>query len=489
MPLSRIYSTVNNPEPSYLVVSNLDLNAKELKSEHCAVLGAGDKLFSSGDTLYIGRTVYNNKTETEIYKFALNGKPRFLGSGSVPGRALNQFSMDEYQGHLRIATTIDGNNWWGGGWWGRIMPMPTPDIGDDLMESEPFNPNDNGFSNSVYVLDGKLDIVGKVENIAPGEEIKSVRFVGATGYVITFWEVDPLFVLDLSNAKKPKVLGELKIPGFSSYLHPVADGWLMGIGYPGNDSGTTQGVKLSLFDVRDPRNPKEADVIEFNGRYNHRSTDIYYESLALRDHKAFFVYPEQGLFGLPIERTVYDYRHYSRGSYEKALHTYRIKNGKFVPAQVFKGDKSVDPDNSKNYDVFGDLGDRASYVNDIVYTCFSGVVYSYDLHTAKRLAKLNLAAQSMPGVKPPSVPTPTVEYTDQSNTAPPVSITTITEPTVTASEPTITEPSANEPTTDTSAQPTTVPPETTAEEPSTRFWDRFRPAATVEDKPVTTTDS
>ena len=257
-------------DTSYLVASTLDIDDEEsLKTQ--AILGAGDKVYCTTDTLYAVSNDYNeiyttndlaieifgfDTINTQIYKFNItNYDIVYMGNAMVEGTTLNQFSMDEYNGYLRIATTS-------GSW------------GDDLV-------------NQLYVLDDELQVVGKIAGIAQGESIRSVRFMGDTGYIVTFEQTDPLFVIDLSDPTNPVIKGELKIPGFSSYLHPVGDGLLMGIGFDGDDNGTNGGLKISLFDVSDPENPVECDKyvisVNNNGGYDDWS---YINCDAWYTHKA-----------------------------------------------------------------------------------------------------------------------------------------------------------------------------------------------------------
>jgi uncharacterized secreted protein with C-terminal beta-propeller domain len=144
-------------------------------------------------------------------------------SGRVSGSVLNRYSMDEYEGYFRIATTT--------GW------------GTSSL-------------NRVYVLDGTLSVAGALENLAQGERIYSARFMGNRCYLVTFRQVDPFFVIDLSDPSQPKLLGELKITGYSDYLHPYDENHIIGIGKE-TDAGLYQGLKISLFDVSDVSNPKE----------------------------------------------------------------------------------------------------------------------------------------------------------------------------------------------------------------------------------------
>ena len=156
------------------------------------------KLYDSG--MNQGELAKDFTERTVITKFGLDdGEVEFLGTGDVKGHILNQFSMDEYDEHFRIATT-SGNFWQGDS------------------------------ANNVYVLDPDLEVVGELEDLAPGEKIYSVRFMGEKGYVVTFKKIDPLFVIDLSDHENPSVLGKLKIPGYSDYLHPYDENHIIGIG-------------------------------------------------------------------------------------------------------------------------------------------------------------------------------------------------------------------------------------------------------------------
>lgn len=209
-----------------------------------------------------------------VYKFVLDqGEVRIAASGEVPGHALNQFSMDEYGGYFRIATTT-GDMW-----------------RNDEQTSK----------NNVYVLDESLNIAGKLEGIAPGERIYSVRFMGGRAYMVTFKNVDPLFVIDLSNPQSPEVLGSLKIPGYSDYLHPYDDTHLIGFGKDtvelsdpnGNGSSAFyQGMKIAMFDVSDVSRPIEL----FKENIGDRGTD----SELLRNHKALLFSKENNLMAFPV---------------------------------------------------------------------------------------------------------------------------------------------------------------------------------------------
>ncbi len=197
-------------------------------------------------------------SSTGINRITLNPM-EFKASGSVPGKLLNQFSLDYHQDHLRVVTTIQ-SNWW------------LPGIRSSQVSV-----------NDLYVLDSSLNQVGQVTDLGKGERIYSARFMGDLGYLVTFKQIDPFFVFDLKDPRKPRKTGELKIPGYSSYLHPLKEGFVLGIG---REDGK---VKLSLFDVRNINYPQEID--------KYFLTENYIE--ALDNHHAFLQDEQKQLFFIP----------------------------------------------------------------------------------------------------------------------------------------------------------------------------------------------
>ncbi|MXZ86643.1 MAG: hypothetical protein F4Z02_13435 [Acidimicrobiia bacterium] len=272
----------------FTVLSVLSFNLDEPldTGDAASVLADGHTLYGSGQSLYLasstpvwaepvddGDTVsISAPTEwtTVAHKFSVStdGPARYEASGTVEGHLLNQFSMDEHNGYFRVATTI-GEPW-------------------DTETSE----------SQVVVLEQqgrRLTEVGKVGNLGRGERIFSVRFAGDIGYVVTFRQVDPLYVIDLADPTAPSVAGELKIPGFSTYLHPIGDGLLIGVGQDADDTGRTRGTKVSLFDVSNSAAPSELDVIVFPDAH----------SEAEWDHRAFLYWGPQEMVAIPLTR--YDY--------------------------------------------------------------------------------------------------------------------------------------------------------------------------------------
>jgi uncharacterized secreted protein with C-terminal beta-propeller domain len=290
---------------SYTTILSFDVqNPQAEPNEEVIMMGSTQNIFVSRENIYITYPDYaSGSQKTLIHRIAINnGNAEFQASGEVPGYVLNQFSMDEHDGYFRIATTHED--------FGRAIPLGIATVSsassDEPVSSpsplvEPENdtrdiaPREPSMYNSVYTLDSNLNIVGSLEKIAPDERIYSVRFMGDRAYMVTFKRVDPLFVIDLSDAANPRILGELKIPGFSDYLHPYDEMHLIGLGKEVDESGEfalTQGVKLGLFDVSDPANPVDIAKYEIGDR----GTD----SEALYDHHAFLFSRERNLLVIPI---------------------------------------------------------------------------------------------------------------------------------------------------------------------------------------------
>lgn len=225
----------------YAVITTLDVeNGTEPSCE--AILGNCNELYASAKGLFLSETNFDEQAQhfTKIYRFEYTDTGvNYKCMGKVAGYINDQFSMSYDGEHFRIATTLN----------------KTEVDGDTVSMSV-----DNRVNN-LYILNNNMQIVGKVEDLAQGESIESVRFVGDMAYVVTFRQTDPLFVIDLSDPENPTVKGELKIPGFSEYLHPIADGLLVGVGYDGTESGTNGDCKVSLFDVTNPYEPAESSVL------------------------------------------------------------------------------------------------------------------------------------------------------------------------------------------------------------------------------------
>lgn len=218
------------------------------------VMADGGTVHGTADSLYLAHYDYSwhdEEAETEIYRFAFaGGEPRLAGEAAVPGSLLNQYSMSEYEGHLRVATTENDNPWWGGAWGG----CPGCFAIDDSAEAEPSKSTVTVFA----VGEDALTETGSVTDLGVGERIYAVRFLGDTGYVVTFRQTDPLYTVDLSDPANPVVTGELKITGYSGYLHPVGPARLLGVGQEATEDGRVTGLQVSLFDI----GAEEATVLD-----------------------------------------------------------------------------------------------------------------------------------------------------------------------------------------------------------------------------------
>ncbi|MGA1865485.1 MAG: beta-propeller domain-containing protein [bacterium] len=279
---TSFYDTDKPDNKSFLTIVSMDIDSLEELSQQTIFAYPG-AVYASSDALYISsiqkyesdQKWFFDKSSgiqeaSTVHKFRLQSDPpgvEYAGSGVVKGKVLNQFSMDEYEGHLRIATTT----------W--HVPSPYVHSTLSILEEKP---------------DG-LKVVGEIDDIAPKEDIRSVRFNGAKGFIVTFKKTDPLFGLDLSDPKKPMIAGELKIPGYSTYIHLLDDDHLLSIGYDSDDQGDFawfQGIMLQLFDVSDMADLKlmHKEVIGTRGSTSEAATN----------HLAFNYFPPKNLLAIPM---------------------------------------------------------------------------------------------------------------------------------------------------------------------------------------------
>lgn len=282
----------------YTVVTSFSLKDPTKQTDHLAFFGDGSQCYVSQNNIYVYDTIYDAKvsrvTQTDIRKVSYkDGKLDGTGHAVIDGVINDSFSIDEYDGFLRVVTTIRENDDTSGG----VNPLLRIDSASDASSQV------EDSSNALYILDQDLKEIGKLENLAEGEKVYSARFMGDTCYFVTYKQVDPLFSVDLSDPKKPRVLGELKIPGFSDYLHPYGEGLLLGIGMDVEEDGATvNGVKLSMFDISDPKNVEEVHKTVLEECY---STDVSY------NYRAAFVDVEKNLIGFPGYQEQQEYYIYS----------------------------------------------------------------------------------------------------------------------------------------------------------------------------------
>ncbi|MEZ5238810.1 MAG: beta-propeller domain-containing protein [Microthrixaceae bacterium] len=254
--------------PTTVTVLTIGYDLGELSP--ATISGLAEIVYASTEALYVTSTSWDAQGPvTLVHRFALpDGSPAsYTGSGAVPGSPLDQYSLSERDGDLRIVTTTEGAQSLDG------EPMPVepgdapaidPAFPDDEVLIEPA-PRVADTEGRLAVLrpgsGGALEEVGAIDDLGVGETVRSVRFVGDMAYVVTFRRTDPLYAIDLSDPTRPEALGELKITGFSQYLHPAGDGLLIGVGREATEDGLETGFKASLFDVSDPTDPREVDKI------------------------------------------------------------------------------------------------------------------------------------------------------------------------------------------------------------------------------------
>ena len=318
MPVESIYLYDGANTPVYTVVSSFDLSGGTQQASSRAALGRTGDVYCSGKNLLLaagdyrenvtpiapgsdGRNVQvtTSSPYTRLMLFALDGASiEKKAASSVPGTLVNQFAMDEYNGAFRIVTTV--NEW-------------TQYVYTDGVDT--YDYQDKTY-NCLYTLDENLAVLGTLDQLAENEWVQSVRFDGDIAYFVTFRQVDPLFTVDVSDPKNPKILSTLKIPGFSEYLHVFADGRLVGIGYSANEeTGATNGVKLSMFDTSN-----KADVQEIAKFF----VDADW-TLAGSNHKSILINAEKNIIAFPADESyrVFSYTD-AAGFTEKA--TVRLDN-------------------------------------------------------------------------------------------------------------------------------------------------------------------
>ena len=350
---------------SYYTITSVNIQDPEAQmSAETFLLDGGNTLYVSLDNMYIvGHSWYGE--DSEITKIDISGGAiTFRGNGTVPGYVLNQFSMDEHDGYFRVATT--SRNWRSG-----------------------------AQGNNVYVLDENMETVGRLENLAPGEEIYSARFMGDRCYLVTFKKVDPLFTIDLSDPENPKVLGKLKIPGYSDYLHPYDENTLIGVGKETEeakegDFAWYQGVKISLFDVSDVENPRELAKMEIGDR----GTD----SPALHDHHAFLFSKARNLLVIPVLEAQIDEDDFS-GPVPGNFYGEYVYQGAYVFSISRDGIElrgrvtHIDDDSLLRSGFWFDSEysvERSLYIEENLYTISKGMLKINDLETLDEVASVEL---------------------------------------------------------------------------------------------------
>ena len=320
--------------PEYTVICGYSTKSGELLGSR-SVLGGIQTLYCSTKNIIMAGLEGDGKTA--IYRYSINnGQIEHEATGEIKGYLLNQFSIDEYKENFRFVTTINSYI--------------------NRKSANGYTYQETVTNNSLYVLDKNLKQIGAIDDIAPNERVYSVRFMGDIAYFVTFRQVDPLFSVDLSNPKKPEIIGALKIPGFSNYLYPYGEGMLFGIGKDADEkTGMTGGVKLSMFDISNP-----ADVVETAKEILSLS-----DSQALYNHKATLVDENKNLIG------------FSADDYNNTYYLiYSFENGDFRKLSEIKL--------GKYYNFV-----RGIYIENEFYIISDNHIFSYDINTFKMLGRLH----------------------------------------------------------------------------------------------------
>lgn len=348
----------NYIDSRYMYTAGINLNDSSVEPDVDVYLGGSDTIYVSEDSLYAAVADYSYdysikqtelyspgySTSTVVYKYELErGNIKVATQGEVPGTIINQFSMDEHEGMLRIATT-------------------TGEVWNETSK------------NNMYILDENLKLKGKLEGLAPGERIYSTRFSGDRVYMVTFRQVDPLYVIDASDPANPRAAGMLKIPGYSTYLHIVDENHILGFGYDTKVSEwggiVNGGFKLSLFDVSDIKNPKETftEVIGEQGTY----------SELLYNHKSLMFSLNKGIMAFPISSTAENYKTDFNGAY---VYNVSLDNISYKT--------KISHMDSDNY-LYGYEVKRIIYIGDYIYTFSENEMQIHSITTNKNVNELNI---------------------------------------------------------------------------------------------------
>ena len=306
---------------SGILVSSLDVNKPDKVLDSKLVISGYAQTYISKDALYLYEEDYDGAMITNIAKFALDeGRISGVAATAVRGYVRDTFAINASDGYLRVLTT------------------------DYSTEDE---------VNALYILDENMKLTGQLTGIAPGEEIYAARFMGNTGYFVTYWNTDPLFTVDLSDPAKPEIIGELKVTGFSEYLHFWDDTHLLGIGYESDEkTGNIENIKLSMFNIENPGEVTEEAKLVLK--------DVDY-SEALYDYKSVIISKDKNLIGLVCED-------YSSSRTKQTYQIYSYENG------TFKKQAEIPGINGVNYENV-----RGMYSGNVFYLWINDNITSYDM--------------------------------------------------------------------------------------------------------------
>ena len=353
-----IYYPSNTLLESTHVVTTLNLNNPVDFTDIKAVPSTGTETYVSDSAIYFYATLYDEITKTEIMKINYDeGKLTVGNSAVIAGYLYGPFAINEYNDHLRIVATIPANNI------SLLRVFATEDMVSSGSESDTVKED----VNTLYILDKNMELTGKITGIAPGETIYSARFMGETGYFVTYRNMDPLFSVDLSDPANPVILGDLKVTGFSSYLHFYGKDTLLGIGEEIDpDTQEFLGLKLSMFDISNPSDVKEAD------KYIIKDSEF---SAALYDYKAIMIDPDKNIFGFQYcVLTEHDYKYYY------STYAYEEKYGFIETARYEITDSSMYEDGTV----------RGMYIGDYFYLTTNKTITGYKIGSEDAISSVTL---------------------------------------------------------------------------------------------------
>lgn len=365
LPAEDIYLCPDCHDTAFTLVGAYDSTGAEL-SDVCSFTGCCDNVYMSRDNLYLAQyssemlasepysedqytvTDYESVSATRIHRIAAqDGKLTPTGTGTVNGQLHNQFSMDEYDGMLRLAVTTSSYSY-------KIYK-------DEKYGFENYAEQDSATNNAVIVLDSQMEQLGIADDLVEDEQIYSVRFIGETAYVVTYESIDPVFTIDLSDPTKPTVQSALELTGVSNYLQSYGDGLLFGFGEALDENAASSGLQLNMFDVSDAKNVKllAKTVIEDYG------------SEAIYNHKALIVEPEKNLIMFPGGDATY--------------YVYSYEDGKFTERGCFE----IGTENERHYWYW--QHSRGLYIGDYLYLLCDQVVFVVDMNTFETVRELSFA--------------------------------------------------------------------------------------------------
>ena len=365
--LSKIMYLPFTPSKHITSISSISQHSEGV-TDNLSYMGDSGALYMSNDNVYMPSLRYsyskgNEDEKTEIKKFAIeNGKFRYVGKNEIEGEVINQFSMNEENGVFFVAHT------------------------KNIFRS------DEKRENIITSFDKNMKKILSLDGLAPGEKIYSTRFMQGKAYMVTFKDIDPLFVIDIKDPGKMKVLGYLKIPGYSNYLHPYKTGYLIGFGHSTHQNKygniTTDGYKISLFDVRDFANPKEVDVLNIGGKGSYSSIGS--------DHKALMFDNKRDIFALPVYATKVTKKVYDAKEYDDLIEEF---DGAFVIKVSEKGfntkgkvahyteEEIADNKANRYYDYTKEI-QRCIQIGDNLYTLSQGMIKVNNINTLKEIKSL-----------------------------------------------------------------------------------------------------